>query len=55
MIRNRYGHGATFRAALHDDVAATLTDHLETVLLEDLADIPSREDAKLTHEPLRSE
>jgi len=55
VIRNWHGHGPAFRASLHDDMAAALTNHLKTVMFEDPANIPSGEDAKFTHGLLRSE
>ncbi len=43
-----------FGAPLHHHVAAPLTNHLKSVLFQDAADVSSREDAQLTHAPLRS-
>ena len=54
MIRDWYRRRRVALALLHDDVASASTDFLKTVLFEDTADISSRKDAKLTHEPLQS-
>ena len=54
MIGNGDCHCAEIGLPLHDDVASASTDFLKTVLFEDTADISSRKDAKLTHEPLQS-
>jgi hypothetical protein len=54
MIGNGDCHCTEVGSPLHDDMASSSTDFLKTVLFEDAADISSREDAKLTHEPLRS-
>jgi hypothetical protein len=52
MIRDRDSHGTGCGiASLHDYVASPSSNFSEALLLEDLADVASGENAKSTHAP----
>ena len=54
MIWNGHRQGSCIGSPLHYNVAAPLSDDLESMLLEDAADVSAGEDAELTHAPLQS-
>ncbi len=53
VVRDGNGDGPGFGSTLHDNVAAAPSYFEESVLIEDATDFTSRQDAKLTHAPLR--
>lgn len=51
VVRNRDRYGSTVGTPLHDDVTASLSNDLETMLFKDAAQVPAGKDAELTHAP----